>query len=876
MLIRIVRTTSGLSIRFLMTFLISGLACTTSNGQTVNELQKLWQGNEGVYYTDNEQDKLFSIADFHKYARIRDEEFEEYLKEPWHDFAISAGLSDEPRSNLTRQPVFNYSGVDMTPPVNLPFFAAEGFNNSGTGQVKLIPRIRKPEPDIFTSVKGTFLFYGQPIDINYDKLLVMTKTTSVSEDSVSGFWSSFARSNSNQLVDQLMDYRDLLGLGDWGYFQLVKATSGYIFKTDRWNADLMTWALMIRSGFDVRIAFSQNSTTLLFPSGSTIYSRQFVVIGQKRFYLDREMNSQLLVTCRNPFPDSEGSIDLRFNKSLNFNGKLMIRKFLYTWNNKNFDFALRYNPDVIRFYRNYPQTDAAIYFGAPISSTLKEDLLGQFYPILSKMDKAQAAVFLQQFVQHEFYYTLVSQKEVWANGRFAEEIVASKTGDDRGKAVLYSWLIRILLQLPVVGVHFPNYYSTGVCYEELLEGDFYYWNHQKYCLTDPTFLNAPIGVVMPEFSGLTPRLIDPSGSEVQTDRAAETWRQASKLGALRGGTGQDVVFDRQGRALITGYFTGKLSYSPFIACFSQGNSLQWIRKFEGDGKAVAFAITKVNDDEIYIAGAFKGKIVMDGVTVHGGTRNSDLFIAQFNKNGELIWLKKAGLDSSVQDASLAYLVKFDRPGDKISIHWSNEDRRNIAIGFGGVSETGLYFTGSEACTPGLVPFSWTAAKFDISTDIFKEYTVLKSDKCHPKVAGIAALMKLLQKSGAEVTGKQLQTLVSRYKSSFPVDHVPMFKRIGQIRLLKNENGIISVHTVDNKALIFDNMMVADGARFNVSSLDNGDLSCAIISGFQSVVKEVKRTLNSFLIDCSSGNVILDYDHDHTMKTVSFDTLFSAK
>ena len=847
-----------------------------SNGQTISELRKVWQDRDVSYFTGDQKDKLFSTADFHQYTRNRDEEFGEYLKEPWSDYAIIPGLSNEPRSNLSKQPVFNYSGVDISPPVILPYSSIVGFRNGRAGEGWLIPRIRKPETEIFTSIKGMFLFYGQPVSIVYDKLLTVAKITSISENSASEFWSSFARSNSNNLVDQLMDYRDLLGLGDWGYFQLVKTTSAYLFREDQRNADLMTWALMIRSGFDVRLAFNQNTTTILFPSVNTIYARQFVVIGQQRFYLDREMNSQLLVTCEQPFRDTDRSIDLWFYKSLNFNGKLTVRKFFYSWKSENFEFSLRSNPDIVRFYRNYPQTEAAVYFGAPLSSMLKEDLFVQFYPLLSKMERAEATVFLQQFIQQKFYYTTVNQKEVWANGRFGEEVVASKSGDDRAKAVLFSWLVRILTRLPVVGVHFPNYYSTAVSFGEPFEGDYYSWNRQKYCLTDPTFLNAPVGVLMPELAGLTPQLIDLSGTAEKPGRAEDTWRQAVKLGAMRGGTSQDVVFDRQGRALITGYFSNRQFHTPFIACFSPGNSLRWIRKFEGNTKAIAFAITKVHDNEIYIAGSFQGKIVMDGAKLESGSRSTDLFLAQFNRNGELIWLKNAGIDSSAHDPSLAYLVKFDRSGDNISVQWSNEDIRNIKTGFGNVSETGLCFMGSKSVTPGLVPSSWSAAKSDISGEIYGESVLLRDKGCNPKIAGIAALMKLLQKPGVEVTGAQLQSLVVRYKSSFSSGQSNVLKNLGQIGWLSNENGIVLLRTIDTKAIVLKNLRIADGARFTIAVLGNGDLSVGIISGFQSIVNEMEWPLNNFLIDCSTGNVVLDYDHDHTLKTVFSETLFSSK
>ena len=855
------------TVHFFITFLIIGLACVNSSGQTINELRKLWQNDNFAFLSERKKEKLFSNADFSKYAVTRDDEFAEYLKETWNDYSIFAGIENE-LHDPTEQPVFDESNLDMNPPVNLPFSNIVSLNDYGKGQ-KMIPRIRKPESDVFNSLNVGFRFYGQQVSLRYDKLLVLSKISTFSEDSISGFWKSFARSNSNQLVDQLMDYRDLLGLGHWGYFQLVKATSTHIFRDNVLNADLLSWALMIRSGYDVRLGFNQDSTALLFLSENTIYSKQYIVIGQKRFYLDREMKSQLLVTCQDRFPDNEGVIDLNFNKSVNFNGKLAVRTISLHWNNKSYSFLMRYNPEVTRFYNDYPQTDPSVYFGAPVSSVLKEDLLGQFYPILSKMEKPEAVAFLQQFVEKEFDYKSGNQKGELFQSRFAEEIIASKSGDDRSKAVLFSWLVRILLKLPVVGVQFPDYFSTAICYDTPLDGNYYYLNGKKYYVTDPTYLNAPIGMTMPVFEGLTPQLIDLSGSYSQPLDVLKIWDLALNLGARRGGTNQDVVFDRQGKAFITGYFNDKRSsYFPFIACFSRGNSLQWIRKFEGNGKAIAFAITETSDHEFYIAGSFTGNLVMDGKELQSDSNKPDFFIAQFNQDGELVWMNQAGLASTSGNESATFLLKFNRAGDNISSQWSNEDERNIRNGFNNTDEAGIGFTGSRNCISGLVPLSWTGSKFDISNDISNEYNFLTGKKSHPKVAGVLAVLKLLQKSGAEVTGNQLQTSITHHLPAFPVNNASLFNAIGQVELLRNENGIVSLKTIGGKSIIYNNLKLEDGAKFNISVFDNCDLSVGIISGFQKMVMQVTLPLNNILIDSSSGNLILDYDCDHTIKTVA--------
>jgi len=136
-------------------------------------------------------------------------------------------------------------------------------------------------------------------------------------------------------------------------------------------------------------------------------------------------------------------------------------------------------------------------------------------------------------------------------------------------------------------------------------------------------------------------------------------------------------------------------------------------------------------------------------------------------------------------------------------------------------------------------------------------------------------MKLLQKSGAEVAGIQLQTLIAQHNPTFQVNNASLFKAIGQVGLLKNKNGIVTLNTIGRKPILYGNLKLEDGARFNICVFDNGDLSVSMIEGFQKMVNQLALTLNSLLIDSSSGNMILDFYHDHTLKTVSFETLIST-
>ena len=56
-----------------------------------NQLQYIRQDFQSGYFQGQRQNKLVYPSDFYDYARIRDDEFSETLKETWHDYSIFPG-----------------------------------------------------------------------------------------------------------------------------------------------------------------------------------------------------------------------------------------------------------------------------------------------------------------------------------------------------------------------------------------------------------------------------------------------------------------------------------------------------------------------------------------------------------------------------------------------------------------------------------------------------------------------------------------------------------------------------------------------------------------------------------------------------------------
>lgn len=124
-----------------------------------------------------------------------------------------------------------------------------------------------------------------------------------------------------------------------------------------------------------------------------------------------------------------------------------------------------------------------------------------------------------------------------------------------------------------------------------------------------------------------------------------------------GGSGRDeataIAADHSGNVFITGWFTGEADFDNtslisngdddiFIAKYNSSGDAVWSRQAGGyKGVDRSYGITVDEQGNSYITGAFNGSAKFSSVTLTsiGG---DDGFLAQYNKDGNLQWVKQTG------------------------------------------------------------------------------------------------------------------------------------------------------------------------------------------------------------------------------------------
>ena len=855
-------------IRSKILFLLLCLSFQTSFnfGQTLQEFKEIWVSESREYLLNNQKPLPYLQSGFHHFSRVQDNALAEGLESEWEKFTVAPAFPVPKSKKFDQAPQFNFDETSYHNPQFLPYYTAEKSYLTNETASSNLPRIRKPEYTSSSPAKLNFKFYGNNVAVTHDKLLSLPFNQPISKETVSEFWKHFVVANSNHLVNQLMAYRDRLGLNDWGYFLLVKTCSNALYPTDEAGATLLSWALMIRSGFDVKIGFNQLGGSVLYPSASKIFGIPSVKINGSVYYIDKSIYSFPITSYSSNHPGATGVLHLKINQSLNFQGEIQNKKIQFPWDNKLYEFNLKFNPEVIQFLESYPQTDPEFYFDAPFSFPVKESLMKQFKPVLAGMKKEAGASFLQQFVQKSFAYRPYNDLFGFDRFMFPEELLFKDESNDKGKALLYAWMISNLLNQKAALVEFPGFYSVAVSLNQPMDGDNFLINGRSYSIADPTFENAPIGLMMKEFYPLKPMIIPLKDVLESENQEAKIWKLATAFGAERSGTGSDFLRDESGSAYITGFFNEKLSHNstsptPFLAKFDENNALVWMVKFRSDSKAFGLELMQLDKNEFYLAGSFRGDLECNGIRIQSDPSDPDLFFAQFNKQGEIGWMVKSGLDDLEEDTKLFYTVRFSRSGDIKSVSLANEDERTGTTGFQQSTNEGLCYIASRYQTTGLdktseEPIPKSAVRFRQNLNRMNQLGIEQS------IAGLASLFNSLINTVDQLTGSELATLRQEKWQPGSITFPNLTETIQKITLIKNFDGIIEIYTVDARPIKISSFRVANMAHFKMILLDNNDLKIRVIDGVTYESGALIEPVNSLIIDLSTGIIFVDIGIDH--------------
>lgn len=451
-------------------------------------------------------------GEFQNYLDENDKAFISFLNQTWEEVDVEDAKKRDPKPKPAAIPIAQSTIIEnpqviLTPPILVQPIVT-------TPKILTPVLIDRPIAKKDNNTRTvSYDFFGETIRINYDKNFKQSFRSQISNKSIAAFWTELATQPHTDIVAQLSQHAKALKLNDWGTALLFDQFSRELQGSNQYNQSsrqLTSWFLLVKAGFNARVAYN-DQIFLLMPSKQDLFSTTYFTFNNQRFYSvalnEKAMKPGKVYTYNGE--NLDGKKDLDFSQPNNFlTTKNQTKRTLsFAYETEEYEINVHYPRDMVNYFNTFPQLDIKNYFEAGMPSQTAYELLSQLKPIIQGHTETEAVNRLLRFVQTAFQYETDAEQFNQENYLFPLETLHYPSSDCEDRAAIFAWLTKSLLNLDVVILDFPGHIATAVAFNQTASGDNWMLNGKQYTVADPTYINAKIGMTMPMFKNVTPKLI---------------------------------------------------------------------------------------------------------------------------------------------------------------------------------------------------------------------------------------------------------------------------------------------------------------------------------------------------------------------------------
>lgn len=450
-----------------------------------------------------------SRKDFDNFRRRSMSEFTEFLKNPWKEFEKTKPIPEPEQKPV---PPVIMDGETPTPIENRPVVFDE----------ILVPIEYEPHPQPLDPIKEIpvvrpeymeFVFFGTPEKVRLKKSDLPTLRR-CDEASASSMLNEFASEDYDNTILDCLEIRERRKLSDWAYLQMLDIIAQNAYPGQENEAQILLAYLYMQSGYKMRLGSDGTNLYMLFGSRHLIYGKPSYSVDGGSYYSLMELPSRLNI-CQARFP-GEKSLSLSIDSSQDFAYNPSDTRSIVSAGYPGVKFDVAVNKNLLDFYSTYPSSSLggnvvsrwAMYADTPMEEHVKTTLYPALREMLKDKSEIEAANILLNTIQTGLQYEY--DNEIWGHDRafFAEETLFYPYCDCEDRSILLTRLVRDILGLDCLLVYYPGHLATAIEFsDDSVKGDYIVLDGRRYVIADPTYINAPVGLTMPDMDNSKAKVI---------------------------------------------------------------------------------------------------------------------------------------------------------------------------------------------------------------------------------------------------------------------------------------------------------------------------------------------------------------------------------
>jgi hypothetical protein len=465
--------------------------------------------------------------DFYQFARQQRKAFEQFVNKTENDFrSYRDSVNREFASFLeTQWKIVDTKKQDppIKKPIPVPPAYIPGQPKPKPGKIPLIPVPAVPppppeEPSLPVEhvpdppaspypVRADF--FGTEIGLaGYDKHV--KHLSGVTEKDVAAYWTVLSNLPHHEWTGEISRITQQLSLNDWGIYQIIgKMFEIYVPSGNDNERTVFSIFMLNQLGYRAKIGRNGSDLVPLLAFRNTIFNTPYFREGDNgeiKYWAINPARRDLpsIQTCAIDYPGANRTMDFRLSTV----PKLDVEKIVKTLSNRKRDCTITFNRNLVDFYASIPCVDFHVYAETPLDKLTQESFEREL-PDLRGKSQEEAVDLLLSIVQHGFKYKTDDELYGYERWYFAEETIASAFSDCDDRAILFTQLVRNLLGMKAVLIHYPNVHlAAAVRFDnQQAQGDFVTVDGENYLICDPTYINATYGMSMPNLKSTPVEII---------------------------------------------------------------------------------------------------------------------------------------------------------------------------------------------------------------------------------------------------------------------------------------------------------------------------------------------------------------------------------
>ncbi len=353
-------------------------------------------------------------------------------------------------------------------------------------------------------------FYGDTVHTPGINQLQVHLNQPISYSSIESFYGTLRLLPIDQLVNNLLTYKQEKQLDDWLFYQLIRTAAESISpkKENYHRYTLYKWFLLNHTGYSA-VTRLRNDTLLLYvQSNENVYDIPSMLYNQEQYiclnYHDYGSNIDFKqgrfqdIQVVKPLTAAKG-FSYKINRMPDFNpDSYEVKPIHFAYGQRDYEFKVKVNKSINKLFNNYPSVEYAMQFTAPLSNATYQSLIPALKQTVAKMNQKKGVDYLMHLTRSSFAFE--NDAALYGKDkRFSpEQTLFSEYSDCEDRAAFFFYLVKEIYNLPMIVLSYPQHVTVAIQFDTPQGNPIVYKGNQYWvCEPTPQLKNLKIGQGIP-------------------------------------------------------------------------------------------------------------------------------------------------------------------------------------------------------------------------------------------------------------------------------------------------------------------------------------------------------------------------------------------